>query len=299
MSQQVTPMQYFNSVMMHPDTQEHITKLLGEKKGSFVSNVTTLVANNANLQACPPKNIIYAALKATALDLPLDSNLGFAYVIPYKDGKTGKFEAQFQLGYRGFIQLAIRSGQFRTINVTEVKAGEVKDFDMLTGETRFEAKKDRESLPTIGYAAFFRLTNGFEKTLYMTKEAVEAHAYEYSQTYKADKNKGWKSSQWTKNFDAMAKKTVLKLLLSRFAPMSVEMQQAISSDQAVFNAPDGAPRYVDNHIEEAEVEDVQPNTAQAKVADAIAKATGEASEVVDTETGELLPTGEQGDDTLL
>lgn len=295
----------FNTIITSQQTQSYLEKVLEGKKSSFVSNISSLVANNANLQACPASNIIYAGIKATALDLPLDPNLGFAYVIPYKNGKTGTYEAQFQLGYKGFIQLAIRSGQFRTINVTEVKEGEVKEFDLLTGETRFEVKADRSSLPTAGYAAFFRLTNGFEKTLYMTKDAVEAHAYEYSQTYKADKDKGWKSSQWSKNFDAMAKKTVLKLLLSRFAPLSVEMQQAINSDQAVFRTPDGAPQYVDNggRIEDAEAEVVSADSTQAKVADAIAQATATATatavEVVDPETGEVKEAPKGGDDSLL
>lgn len=297
---QVSTFKRFDDTLHSPQTQTYLERALMSKKNSFVNNISSLVANNTALQACDPRSIIYAGIKATVLDLPLDPNLGFAYVIPYANRKAGITEAQFQIGYKGFIQLAIRSGQFRTINVTDVKDGEVKHFDLLTGETRFEALPAREKLTTVGYAAFIRLTNGFEKTLYMTKEEVEAHAYEYSQTYKADKDKGWSSSQWSKNFDAMARKTVLKLLLSRFAPLSIEMQQAIASDQAVFNSPDGAPRYADNNdrIEDAVAEEVPAGSPQAKASEAMAKAKA-AAEVVDAETGELLPTDGQGDETLI
>ena len=301
---QTSTLKLFNETLSNPRTQSYLESVLATKKNSFVNNISSLVANNATLQACQPLSVIYAGIKATALDLPLDPNLGFAYVIPYANRKAGITEAQFQIGYKGFIQLAIRSGQYRTINVTEIKAGELKDFDLLAGEMTFEALPAREKLPTIGYAAFIRLTNGFEKTLYMTKEEVEAHAYEYSQTYKADKDKGWTSSQWSKHFDAMSRKTVLKRLLSGFGILSVEMQQAITADQAVFNSTDGAPRYADNdaRIEDVVAEEVPAGSPQAKANEAMAKAKAAAAapaEVVDAETGELLPTDGQGDDTLL
>lgn len=301
---QTSTLKLFNETLSNPRTQSYLESVLATKKNSFVNNISSLVANNATLQACQPLSVIYAGIKATALDLPLDPNLGFAYVIPYANRKSGITEAQFQIGYKGFIQLAIRSGKYRTINVTEIKAGELKDFDLLAGEMKFEALPAREKLPTVGYAAFIRLTNGFEKTIYMTKEEVEAHAYEYSQTYKADKDKGWASSQWSKHFDAMARKTVLKRLLSGFGVLSVEMQQAITADQAVFNSPDGAPRYADNdaRIEDVVAEEVPAGSPQDKASEAMAKAKAAAAapaEVVDAETGELLPTDGQGDDTLL
>ena len=301
---QTSTLKLFNETLSNPRTQSYLESVLATKKNSFVNNISSLVANNATLQACQPLSVIYAGIKATALDLPLDPNLGFAYVIPYANRKAGITEAQFQIGYKGFIQLAIRSGKYRTINVTEIKAGELKDFDLLAGEMKFEALPAREKLPTVGYAAFIRLTNGFEKTIYMTKEEVEAHAYEYSQTYKADKDKGWASSQWSKHFDAMARKTVLKRLLSGFGILSVEMQQAITADQAVFNSTDGAPSYADNdaRIEDVVAEEVPAGSPQAKASEAMirAKAAAAASaEVVDAETGELHPTDGQGDDTLL
>jgi len=228
----MSTLQKFNQTLAHPKTQAHIQEALGEKKQSFIANATTLVANSQALQQCEPVSVMYAAMKATTLDLPLDNNLGFAYVIPFKDNKSGVTNAQFQIGYKGFIQLAIRSGQFKNINVRDVKEGELIDEDFLSGEMQFKKlQTDREQAKTIGYMAFIRLVNGFEKTSYCTMEEIQAHAKKYSQTYR----RGF--GIWKDNFDAMAKKTVLKLLLSSYAPMSVEqIQTAVQSDQAVFTA---------------------------------------------------------------
>lgn len=263
----MSTLKLFNETITNPRTQSYLTQVLAEKKSAFVNNITALVANNVNLQACEPMSLMYAGIKATALDLPLDANLGFAYVIPYKDNKAGKTVAQFQLGYRGFIQLAIRSGQFKTINVEVVKEGELKNWDMLSGEIAFEPASDRETRKTIGYVAFFRLTNGFEKTLYMTVEKMEAHASQYSQSYGSKYEKTKATSKWTTDFDAMAKKTVLKLLLSKFAPLSVQMQSAIANDQAVFDQ-DGKPQYVDNahSVEDAVAEEIQQEAGQETLA---------------------------------
>lgn len=236
-------LQVFNRTITAPQTQEYLLKVLGEKKSSFVNNLTALVANNNKLQECEPLSVMYAGIKATALDLPLDPNLGFAYVIPYKNNREGKTEAQFQIGYKGFVQLAIRSGQFKTINVAEVKEGELLDEDLVTGEIKFKRVADRDDLSTVGYVAFFRLANGFEKMFYMTCEQVETHAKKYSQTYSSSKSFIREQSKWTTDFDAMAKKTVLKLLLAKYAPLSVEMRDAIGSDQAVVER-DGV-KYVD------------------------------------------------------
>ena len=240
---QPTPLRAFNRCITNSDVQSYLTQVLGEKKSSFVNNITALVANDAKLQECKPMSLIYAGIKATALDLPLDQNLGFAYVIPYKC-KTGT-EAQFQMGYKGFIQLAIRTGQFRTINVTEVVDGEIASENLITGEIQFVRAKDRTTKPVVGYVAFFSLLNGFSKMLYMSVEDIKAHAKRYSQTFSSSKDWVRESSKWTTDFDAMAKKTVLKLLLNRYAPLSVEMRSAVVSDQAVLNA-EGQPEYIDN-----------------------------------------------------
>lgn len=241
---QPTPLQAFNRCITNTEVQSYLSQVLGEKKSSFVNNITALVANDVKLQECKPMSLIYAGIKATALDLPLDQNLGFAYVIPYRC-KTGT-EAQFQMGYKGFIQLAIRTGQFRTINVTEVVDGEVASENLITGEIQFVRAKDRSSKPVVGYVAFFSLLNGFSKMLYMTVDDIKAHAKRYSQTFSSSKDWVRESSKWTTDFDAMAKKTVLKLLLNRYAPLSVEMRTAVVSDQAVLNAEGQPEEYIDN-----------------------------------------------------
>jgi recombination protein RecT len=232
----------FNRMIMHPNTDSYLTSVLAERKGEFVNNLTAVVANDAKLQACEPLTLMYAALKATALRLPLDPNLGQAYIIPYKNNRERKTEAQFQIGWKGFIQLAIRSGQFQTINATEIRDGELKGYDLMTGEVNVQAVADRESKPVIGYLAYFKLTNGFAKSLYMTAEEIEQHATRYSQSYRG---KYKDSSLWATDKDAMAKKTVLKLLLNRFAPLSVDMQNAVQADQSVLHG-DGKLEYVDN-----------------------------------------------------
>lgn len=253
-----TPLQAFNGFMMNPNTQDYLKSVLREKSASFMNNMVALVANNRALQPCKPASIMYVGLKATALGLPLDQNLGFAYAIPYKDNKAGETVAQFQMGYKGFIQLALRTGQFSTINATDIREGEISSINRLTGEITFTDVPDRAGRKIVGYAAFFRLTNGFRKTLYMSVEEITEHAKRYSQTFKSEYTR--KSSKWTTDFDAMATKTVLKLLLSKYAPLSVEMQElreAITADQASFG-DNGEIDYIDGvGVEEISAEAVQ------------------------------------------
>lgn len=257
-----TPMKRFNAAIASVEMQSYLTSVLGEKKSSFVNNVVALVSNSTALQQCAPMSVVYAGLKATALDLPLDPNLGFAYVIPYGNTKAGSVEAQFQIGYRGFIQLAIRSGMFSDLNVTDIREGEIKGRDMLSGKISAEFSENRESKPIIGYVAYFRLNTGFEHMLYMTKAEMDAHATRYSKTYSSKSVYVRNSSKWTTDFDAMACKTVLKLLLSKWAPLSVEMKQAIQLDQAVFNE-DGVSSYEDNPEEQPQA---QPSIEERKEA---------------------------------
>lgn len=253
-----TPLQAFNGFMMNPNTQDYLKSVLKEKSASFMNNMVALVANNRALQPCKPASIMYVGLKATALGLPLDQNLGFAYAIPYKDNKAGETVAQFQMGYKGFIQLALRTGQFSTINATDIREGEISSINRLTGEITFTDVPDRAGRKIVGYAAFFRLTNGFRKTLYMSVEEITEHAKRYSQTFKSEYTR--KSSKWTTDFDAMATKTVIKLLLSKYAPLSVEMQElreAITADQASFG-DNGEIDYIDGvGVEEISAEAVQ------------------------------------------
>ena len=256
----IAPLKQFNLFLTHPRTQQYLETVLSDKKASFVNNITALVSNNATLQVCVPETLMYAALKATALDLPLDQSLGFAYVLPYKDSKKGETLAQFQMGYKGFVQLALRPGQFKTLNATDVREGELVSEDFVTGELTFKKADKREALPVIGYVAYFKLLNGFEKYLYMTAAEMKAHALRFSQTYK----RGYGLWADKDSFDAMAKKTVLKLLLSKYAPLSVEMQNALKADQAVISENDSV-NYVDADVQAQP--DVQTESAQAKAAE--------------------------------
>lgn len=171
------------------------------------------------------------------------------------------------MGYKGFVQLAIRSGQFKAINVTDVREGEYQGEDLLTGELKITIADGREQRKVVGYAAYMRLVNGFEKSLYWSVEKVEAHAKQYSQTYSSTKDYIRNSSKWTTDFDAMAKKTVLKMLLSKYAPLSIEMQNAIQYDQAVFNS-DGGNEYLDNADNTERLDDLAADAVAEDVTEA-------------------------------
>lgn len=245
---QVYSLKTFNQTITSPATQKYLTDLLHERKGQFVSNLTALVANNANLQECEPYTLMFAALKATALSLPIEPSLGMAHVIPYKNKKRGVTEAQFQLGYKGFQQLALRTGQYKHINTTEVREGELGKRNRLTGEIEWnwiENDAERLKTPIIGYVNYFCLLNGFESTFYMSKEEMDAHALRYSQTYKSTIGYIKEQSKWTTDFDAMALKTVIKLNLSKNGVLSTELQDAIRADQSVMRE-ENKYEYTDN-----------------------------------------------------
>ena len=245
---QVYSLKTFNQTITSPATQKYLTDLLHERKGQFVSNLTALVANNANLQECEPYTLMFAALKATALSLPIEPSLGMAHVIPYKNKKRGVTEAQFQLGYKGFQQLALRTGQYKRINTTEVREGELGKRNRLTGEIEWnwiEDEAKRLKTPVIGYVNYFILLNGFESTFYMSKEEMDAHALRYSQTYKSTNAYIKEQSKWTTDFDAMALKTVIKLNLSKNGVLSTELQEAIRADQSVMRE-ENKYEYTDN-----------------------------------------------------
>lgn len=245
---QVYSLKTFNQTITSPATQKYLTDLLHERKGQFVSNLTALVANNANLQECEPYTLMFAALKATALSLPIEPSLGMAHVIPYKNKKRGVTEAQFQLGYKGFQQLALRTGQYKHINTTEVREGELGKRNRLTGEIEWnwiENDAERLKTPIIGYVNYFCLLNGFESTFYMSREEMDAHALRYSQTYKSTIGYIKEQSKWTTDFDAMALKTVIKLNLSKNGVLSTELQDAIRADQSVMRE-ENKYEYTDN-----------------------------------------------------
>ena len=275
---QKTGLQKFNLMLENTRTQDYLTSVLGNKKDTFVSNMVALVSSNKMLSECDPSTIMFSCLKATALSLPLDANLGFCYVIPFNDRKSGKQVATFQIGKNGFVQLALRSGQFETLNVRDVREGEIVEEDFLSGEYKFKGlKENREKAKIIGYVAYFRLTNGFHKQLYMTCAELDAHGTMYSQT----KRKGF--GLWVDKKESMYEKTCIKRLLSKYAPLSVEMNQAIISDQGVLGENDQV-RYVDNE------EDAIDMDKAAEVADKFAdfEEVTETKEKVDKKTGEIL-----------
>jgi recombination protein RecT len=221
--------------------QERLQETFKDRAQQFTISIISAVNANVLLQECPPQSIITAAMKAAAMDLPIDPNLGLAYIIPYRNNKLKIYEAQFQMGWRGYVQLAQRSRQYKLINATDVYADEYKGENRMTGEIEFEwidDEKERKKSSLVGYLGFFRLGSGFEKMLYMTVDELKDHAKHYSQSYR----KGY--GLWVDDFPAMAKKTVIKLLIARWGPMSTQMQQAILSDQAVVE--EDSFKYIDN-----------------------------------------------------
>ena len=224
--------------------EEFVSKaqdILQDGTPQFMASVLTLANSNKLLGECDPIKLYNCCLMAAALKLPFNQNLGQAYIVPFKG------EPQLQIGWKGFIQLAQRSGQFKRINCSDVRDGEIVKRDRLTGEIEFDWLDDaeREKKPVIGYVAYFELLNGYQQTLYMSKAEVEAHAKKYSQTYK----QGF--GVWKDNFDAMARKTLIKRILNQFAPLSVDMAKAMEYDQADANG-----RYPDNadHVEIVDAE---------------------------------------------
>ena len=265
-----TGLQKFNAMLENTRTQEYLTNVLGEKKQTFVSNMVALVSSNKALSECDPSTIMFSCLKATALSLPLDPSLGLAWVLPYKDNKNNTTVATFQLGAKAYIQLALRTAQYRKINVRDVREGEIVGEDFVSGEMQFKKlEKDRRNAPIIGYVAMFELINGFSKQLYMSVEELDAHAKRFSQTYR----KGYGLWSDKEMRPAMMEKTILKRLLSKYGVLSVEMEQAIKSDSAVLGEND-AVRYIDN-----EDNAIDLNKAQA-VADKFAE-FADAEEVKD------------------
>ena len=243
---QAAPVKTAKDLFAREDVKGKFQELMGKRATSFITSVLQIVSSNALLAKADPNSIYQAAALAATLDLPLNNSLGFAYIIPfnqkYKDANgqwSSKQVAQFQIGYKGFIQLALRSGQFKTIAASEIYEGQIVKNDPLTG-FEFDFSK-RDSDKVIGYASYFELLNGFQKTLYMTVDQIRSHGQQYSQNFSNDK------SLWKTKFDSMATKTVLKLLISKYAPMSVEMQKAVIADQAVIQDADTIDAtYVDN-----------------------------------------------------
>lgn len=203
-----------NSYLDNPKIKQRFEEVLGKKAPQFCSSLLTLYNNDSLLKKCDPKSIVPEAMKAAALDLPIEKNLGYAWIVPYKG------QAQFQMGYKGYIQLALRSAQYKHINAVSIREGELISWNPLTEEIDIDFSKKKSEV-VIGYAGYFELINGFKKTVYWSKEEIESHKKKFSKS-----DFGWKN-----NFDAMAIKTVIRNMLGKWGILSVEMQQAFNMDQ--------------------------------------------------------------------
>ena len=235
------------SVAIQSDTYKNlINQTLGDKDRTtrFIASISSAVATNPALQECDAGTILSGALLGESLNLSPSPQLGQYYLVPFNDNKKGYKVAQFQLGYKGYIQLAIRSGQYKKLNVLAIKKGELIKYDPLNEEIEvnlIEDEEERENAETIGYYAMFEYTNGFRKSMYWSKSKMEKHALKYSKGYSA--HKGY--TFWEKDFDGMAYKTMLRQLISKWGIMSIDMQQAVEKDMATINT-DGSYEYVDN-----------------------------------------------------
>lgn len=240
--------------------KNQINQVVGGKDGQrFISAIVSAVNTNPALQECTNQSILSGALLGESLKLSPSPQLGQYYLVPFNDKNKGKV-AQFQLGYKGYLQLAIRSGQYKKLNVLAIKEGELIRFDPLNEEIEvrlIEDEEEREQANTIGYYAMFEYTNGFRKAIYWSKRKMEAHALKYSKGYQAKKGYTF----WEKDFDGMAYKTMLRQLISKWGIMSIDMASAIDSDMAVINE-DGTKDYVDNDATVFDMEPAQEATPQ-------------------------------------
>ena len=257
MSNLVTNRPKFSVAIQSDMYKNLINQTLGDKDRAtrFIASISSAVATNSALQECDAGTILSGALLGESLNLSPSPQLGQYYLVPFNDSKKGYKVAQFQLGYKGYIQLAIRSGQYKKLNVLAIKKGELVKYDPLNEEIEvklIDDEEERENAETVGYYAMFEYTNGFRKSLYWSKSKMEKHDLKYSKGYSA--HKGY--TFWEKDFDGMAYKTMLRQLISKWGIMSIEMQQAVEKDMATINT-DGTYEYVDNE-EETIIEQEEP-----------------------------------------
>ena len=265
--------------------QAKLEGLLGESKNSFVASLLDLYTSDSNLMACDPALVMAEAMKAAVLKLPITKSLGFAYIVPFKDS-SGKLIPTFIMGYRGYIQLAMRTGQYRSINADCVYEGETAKFNRVTG--MLEITGDAKSDKAIGYFAYFEMLNGFNKAIYWTREKVTDHAKK--------KSKSWKkqNSPWHTDFDAMACKTMLRQILSKYGFMSVEFMNAIAHDvddevdAEVAANGNGAPLVIED----------QPRMLASANNDDPEDMQTEPAETVDQETGEIIKADDKPSDPV-
>lgn len=275
-------MEIVKSLLSKEKVKNRFEDVLGKKAPQFMASIVNTMSASPQLMACNGTSVVSAAFVAASLDLPIDNNLGFAAIVPYdkkfkdESGNWTKVKmAQFQMMYKGFVQLAIRTGEYEKMNCSEVYQDELVSYNPITGECEFVAdfsqtsqRENGESDKVVGYYAWFRLKAGFTKELYMSKAEVMNHAKKYSQAFRYDLNNNKSSSRWSTDFGSMAKKTVIKLLLSKWGVLSVQMQQAITEDQKVFDE-NGTDAYEDNQPDVIEAED--PFMAHLPEADDVEK----------------------------
>lgn len=229
--QALSPTQILQGMLK--ENGKKLKAVLGDNASAFMVSVINLYTSD--LAGADPQTVLNSAFIAAALKLPIEKNLGFAYIIPYKNRKEGTSTAQFQIGYKGLVQLALRSGQIKKLNALEIYEGQIKSFNPLTEEIEFDMSAPKTEV--VGYAAYMELVNGFSKIIYIPKEDMERHADKYSQAFRYDKNYKKSSSVWSTDFDSMAKKTVIKMIL-KFAPLSTEMQMIEKVDQSSIKKVD-------------------------------------------------------------
>ncbi len=250
------PSDAITSLLRQESIKKRFEGMLGKKAAGFMSSIISATQANKELKKADQMSIVAAAAVAAALDLPINPSLGFAHIVPY-DGK-----AQFQMGWRGFVQLAMRTGQYKTINATVVYEGELITRNRFTGEMEFDESR-KTSDAAIGYVAYFKLINGFEKWFYMTDKEVTDHGKKYSQTFSNPKG------QWQKNPAAMKLKTVIKLMLSKYGILSIEMQTAVQADQSVvkqdgtYTYPDGKSGEIIDAEDAPDEEETKPDLSSS------------------------------------
>lgn len=246
--------QEVKALLATDEVKNRFREILDKKAPQFMASIVNVISTNTSLQKCDVKSIMSSAFVAASFDLPIDQNLGFAAIVPY-----GK-KAQFQMMYKGFVQLAIRSGQYKSMNTSEVFEDELISYNPITGQIKFSEKesiqrKEGNLDKVVGFYANFELLSGFKKDLYMSCDAVRFHAQKYSVAYKYDIRKKEQSSLWSTDFFIMGKKTVLKLLLSKYGVLSIQMQKALLDDQQVYNSSVG--EYTDNPNTDTKTQDIK------------------------------------------
>ena len=256
--------QSLQTLMGNAGVMTKLNSVLGSEKkaAAFASSVISVANGNSLLRNANPMTVLGSAMVAATLDLSVVPTLGMAYIVPYKG------QAQFQLGWKGLVELAMRSGQYKNIIVEEVHEGELVKKNKFTGDYEFD-EDAKTSDNVIGYMANFQLTNGFSKTIYWTIDEVKAHATKFSQAYRGGRN-----TPWVTDFDAMAKKTVLKSLLSKFGTHSLQMQKAVVFDQASVKPKTDENGEMDLNIDAFDTEYIDNEGTNSKIADAAAAAAG-------------------------